>query len=112
MHHILYEPRLGRRRFFELFTQSWKRNVLSPTFSLTSWLRWIRQVRWSQLLLLARTIYQTQRIVRVDAYLKEAFPLDAALPLQFPAAPGVPDSAARVEASGSCPSCGADLEHG
>ena len=95
MHHILFEPRLGRRRFFELFTQSWKRNVLSPTFSLSSWLRWVRQGKLSQLWLLARTIYQTQRIVSVDAYLREAFPL------QIPAAAGVGAPAAEP-----CPACG------
>jgi radical SAM superfamily enzyme YgiQ (UPF0313 family) len=96
MHHILFEPRLGRRRFFELFTQSWKRNVLSSTFSLSSWLSWLRQVKWSQLWLLARTIYQTQRIVNVNAYLKEVFPL------QIPASAGI--GAPAVEAETPAPS--------
>lgn len=102
MHHILFEPRLGRRRFFELFTRSWKRNVLSPTFSLSSWLRWVRQVKLSQLWLLARTIYQTQRIVNVEAYLEEAFPL------QIPAAAGVASRAADPR----CPACGSPMARG
>lgn len=87
MHHILYEPRLGRRRFFELFAESWKRNVLGPKFSVRSWLGWLRDVRFTQMALLVRTIYRSQRLLSVNAYLNEAFPL------QIPAKFGGQDSA-------------------
>jgi radical SAM superfamily enzyme YgiQ (UPF0313 family) len=75
MHHILYEPKLGRRRFFDLFTQSWRRNVMSPSFTWRSWLGWMREVKLSQMWLLANTIHRAQRLLSVDAYLSEAFPL-------------------------------------
>lgn len=75
MHHILYEPKLGRRRFFELFTESWKRNVLGAKSGARNWLRWFREVRLSQLPVLARTLYHAQRNLSTDAYLAEAFPL-------------------------------------
>lgn len=75
MHHILFEPRLGRKRFFELFARSWKRNVLSSSFSLTAWLKWVRQARVGQIASLARALYETQRNMNADALLREAFPL-------------------------------------
>jgi len=75
MHHILYEPRLGRQRFFELFAESWRRNVLSRDHSRTSWLRWFRGLGPRQALALARVLHHTQRMLRPEAYLAESFPL-------------------------------------
>ena len=75
MHHILYEPRLGRRRFFELFAESWKRNVLSRDHSRSNWLKWFRGLSPRQALALARVLYHTQRMLRPEAYLAESFPL-------------------------------------
>jgi radical SAM superfamily enzyme YgiQ (UPF0313 family) len=81
MHHILFEPRLGRERFFELFVKSWRRNVLSRDHSGGKWLNWFRQLSVRQALALARVLWHTQRMLRVDAYLAESFPL------QIPAGP-------------------------
>jgi len=75
MHHILFEPRLGRRRFFELFARSWKRNVLSSSSSASSWWRWLRQVRVTQMVSLGRALLETQRNMSVEALMREAFPL-------------------------------------
>ncbi|MBI5537600.1 MAG: cobalamin B12-binding domain-containing protein [Deltaproteobacteria bacterium] len=75
MHHILYEPKLGRRRFFELFAKSWRRNVLGPAFSLRAWVKWMRQVKVTEVAMLARILAQTQRNMNAESYLAEAFPL-------------------------------------
>ncbi|MBN1608326.1 MAG: cobalamin-dependent protein [Polyangiaceae bacterium] len=88
MHHMLFEPRLGRRRFFELFVQSWKRNVLGVDHSWGKWWRWLTELSPSQVITLASALARTQRLFRVDAYLAEAFPL------QLPAELGAPRSEA------------------
>lgn len=82
MHHLLVEPRLGRRRFFELFVKSWKRNVLSPRYSTKKWWRWARELGPRQLVTFLRVIAQTQRMLRVDAYMRET------IPAQVPTAAG------------------------
>jgi radical SAM superfamily enzyme YgiQ (UPF0313 family) len=74
MHHLLYEPRLGRRRFFELFVECWRRNVLGAGHA-AHWGRWLAGLRPSQTWTLARVLWQTQRMLRVDAYVDETFPL-------------------------------------
>jgi len=74
MHHVLYEPRLGRRRFFELFVECWRRNVLGAGHA-AHWARWLVGLRPSQAWTLAHVLWQTQRLLRVDAYLEETFPL-------------------------------------
>lgn len=77
MHHILWEPKLGRERFFELFVESWRRNVLNPKRSRGKWIRWIRGLNAGQVAQLGRVLWQTRRLLQVDAYLKETFPLQA-----------------------------------
>jgi radical SAM superfamily enzyme YgiQ (UPF0313 family) len=74
MHHVLYEPRLGRRRFFELFVECWRRNVLGAGHA-AHWGRWLAGLRPSQTWTLARVLWRTQRMLRVDAYLDETFPM-------------------------------------
>ena len=74
MHHLLYEPKLGRRRFFELFVECWRRNVLGARHA-GQWLRWLRGLSPGQVALLARVLWRTQRLLNVDAYLDETFPL-------------------------------------
>ena len=75
MHHILFEPKLGRQKFFELFVKSWRRNVLSRDHSASKWWRWFRQLNLAQAVALVRILYHTQRMLNVDAYLAESFPL-------------------------------------
>lgn len=89
MHHLLFEPRLGRRRFFELFTESWRRNVLGRGQATGKWIRWLREVRPMQALSLARTLLHAQRNLSVEAHLAEAFPLQI---------PSIPEGATAASA--------------
>jgi radical SAM superfamily enzyme YgiQ (UPF0313 family) len=70
MHHVLWEPRLGARRFFELYAETWRRSILN-TAGDKSWLDWMRQIRPAQVPYLTRVLRRTQRMMRADAYLAE-----------------------------------------
>ncbi len=82
MHHLPWEPRLGRQRFFELFAQTWRRSILNPARSFRRWHKWLRGLSVRQLLMFAGAMRRTRRLMDVDAYLTEVFPL------QIPAAVG------------------------
>jgi hopanoid C-3 methylase len=70
MHHVLWEPRLGARRFFELYCETWRRSILNLSGN-KSWMDWARQVRARELPLLTRMLLSTQRMMRPEAYLRE-----------------------------------------
>jgi hopanoid C-3 methylase len=70
MHHVLWEPRLGARRFFELYAETWRRSILN-TAGEKSLFDWMRQVRPSQIPYITRVLLRTQRMMRPEAYLKE-----------------------------------------
>jgi hopanoid C-3 methylase len=70
MHHLLWEPRLGVPRFFELYAETWRRSILN-TSGEKSLLDWARQVRPSQIPYIARVLWRTQRMMQPKAYLKE-----------------------------------------
>jgi hypothetical protein len=70
MHHLLWEPRLGARRFFELYAETWRRTVLNTSGEKT-WLDWMRQVRPAQIPYMARVLWRTQRLMQPRAYLRE-----------------------------------------
>lgn len=70
MHHLLWEPRLGAARFFELYAETWKRSILNLG-GRKSWLAWMRQVKASQIPYLTRVLWRTQRIMKPRAYLDE-----------------------------------------
>jgi radical SAM superfamily enzyme YgiQ (UPF0313 family) len=70
MSHVLWEPRLGARRFFELYAETWRRSILN-TAGEKSWLDWIRQVRLGQIPYLLRVLARTQRMMKPGAYLDE-----------------------------------------
>lgn len=80
MHHLPWEPRLGRQHFFELFAETWRRSILNPARSYRRWHKWLRGLTWRQLLMFAGAMRRTRRLMDVDAYMAEAFPL------QIPAA--------------------------
>jgi radical SAM superfamily enzyme YgiQ (UPF0313 family) len=80
MSHLLFEPRLGRARFFQLFAQSWQRNVLRTRLSRRGLWRWFRGLGLRQQLMVARALYRSQAIFRPDAYLAETFPAALAKP--------------------------------
>ena len=70
MHHVLWEPRLGARRFFELYCETWRRSILNLGGN-KSWRDWARQVSARDLPLLMRMLFSTQRMMRPEAYLRE-----------------------------------------
>jgi radical SAM superfamily enzyme YgiQ (UPF0313 family) len=70
MHHLLWEPRLGARRFFELYCETWRRSILNLS-GHKSWSDWARQVRLRELPFLTRMLIRTQRMMRPEAYLQE-----------------------------------------
>ena len=89
MHHLLWEPRLGAERFFELYCETWRRSILNLKGHKT-WRDWARQVRLRDLAFLTRMLVRTQRMMRPDAYLGEhrlAEPL--VLPPNVEAAPNL-----------------------
>ena len=63
MHHVLWEPRLGARRFFELYAETWRRSILN-TSGEKSWIDWMRQVRPAQIPYLTRVLLRTQRMMK------------------------------------------------
>mgnify|MGYP000099781331 CR=1 FL=1 len=70
MHHLLWEPRLGAKRFFELYAETWRRSVLN-TSGEKRWRDWMRQVRPAQVPYLTRVLWRTQRMMRAEAYVRE-----------------------------------------
>jgi radical SAM superfamily enzyme YgiQ (UPF0313 family) len=70
MHHLLWEPRLGARRFFELYCETWRRSILNLG-GRKSWADWTRQVRLRDVPFLTRMLLRTQRMMRPEAYLAE-----------------------------------------
>ena len=70
MHHLLWEPRLGAERFFELYAETWRRSILN-TAGDKGIMDWIRQVRPSQIPYIIRVLWRTQRMMKPAEYLKE-----------------------------------------
>ena len=70
MHHVLWEPRLGTQRFFELYCETWRRSILNLG-GHKSWWDWAKQVRVADLAALTRMLLRTQRMMRPEAYLSE-----------------------------------------
>jgi radical SAM superfamily enzyme YgiQ (UPF0313 family) len=70
MHHVLWEPRLGARRFFELYAETWRRSMLNIS-GQKKWRDWAAQVRPLQIPYLTRILLRTQRMMKSDAYLRE-----------------------------------------
>lgn len=70
MHHLLWEPRLGPERFFELYAETWRRSILN-TAGDKGIMDWVRQVRPSQIPYIIRVLWRTQRMMKPTEYLKE-----------------------------------------
>ena len=70
MHHLLWEPRLGAKRFFELYAETWRRSILN-TAGEKGWLDWMRQVKPSDVPYIVRVLARTQRMMKPEAYWKE-----------------------------------------
>ncbi len=79
MHHLLWEPRLGAARFFELYCETWRRSVLNLKGE-KKWWQWAAHTRPRHWVHLARVLRQTQRMLHPPHYLRE-HRLDAAASL-------------------------------
>jgi hopanoid C-3 methylase len=91
MHHVLWEPRLGARRFFELYAETWRRSILN-TAGDKSWLDWMRQIRPTQIPYLTRVLARTQRMMKAHAYLKEHQAAQDVAPLRSAPSQALPAS--------------------
>jgi hopanoid C-3 methylase len=69
-HHLLWEPALGPRRFFELYCETWRRSVLNLRGRKRAW-HWLREVDPANALFLLRALRRTQRLMDPDHYLQE-----------------------------------------
>jgi hopanoid C-3 methylase len=85
MHHVLWEPRLGAKRFFELYAETWRRSILN-TSGEKRWIDWMRQVRPREIPYLTRVLMRTQRMMNATAYLKEHEEAQARTPRRAAAA--------------------------
>ena len=83
MHHLLWEPKLGPRRFFELYCETWRRSVLNLQGD-KKWWKWISQTRIRDLFFLAKLVKRTQHMMKPESYLMEHrladSPFDVAAP--------------------------------
>jgi len=70
MHHLLWEPALGPRRFFELYCETWRRSVLNLRGRKGIW-QWLREVDARNALFLLRALTRTQRLMDPAHYLAE-----------------------------------------
>jgi radical SAM superfamily enzyme YgiQ (UPF0313 family) len=70
MSHLLWEPKLGARRFFELYCETWRRSVLNLRGS-KRWWQWIGEVKPQHALFLMRALARTQRMMDPQYYLSE-----------------------------------------
>ncbi len=70
MHHLLWEPALGARRFYELYCETWRRSVLNLS-GRKKWHQWLRDVRLRDTLFLARMLRRSQHMMKPAAYLAE-----------------------------------------
>jgi hypothetical protein len=70
MHHLLWEPALSPKRFFELYCETWRRSVLNLKGRKSVW-QWMREVDPRNLLFLLRALRRTQRMMSPDHYIAE-----------------------------------------
>ncbi len=70
MHHLLWEPKLGRERFFELYAETWRRSVLNLKGERGIG-DWLRRVEARHALEMVRMLLRTQRMMNARAYLEE-----------------------------------------
>jgi radical SAM superfamily enzyme YgiQ (UPF0313 family) len=70
MHHLLWEPQVGTRRFFELFAETWRRSVLNIR-GQKKLSDWAKQIEPRKLPMLLAVLLRTQRQMNPEAYLRE-----------------------------------------
>lgn len=70
MHHLLWEPKLGAHRFFELYCETWRRSVLNLKGE-KKWWQWIGHTRPRDWAFTIRALLRTQRMMSAAHYLRE-----------------------------------------
>jgi radical SAM superfamily enzyme YgiQ (UPF0313 family) len=70
MSHLLWEPRLGPQRFFELYCETWRRSVLNLR-GRKPWWKWVGQIKPQQFPLVMRALFRTQRLMDPQYYMSE-----------------------------------------
>jgi radical SAM superfamily enzyme YgiQ (UPF0313 family) len=91
MHHVLWEPRLGAKRFFELYAETWRRSILN-TSGEKRWIDWMRQIKPSEIPYLTRVLARTQRMMKAAAYMKEHEEAQRVAPLRSAPSQALPAS--------------------
>jgi radical SAM superfamily enzyme YgiQ (UPF0313 family) len=74
LHHLLWQPRLGVERFFELYCECWGRSVLNIA-GKKKWWQWLSQVRVRDIPRLAQILARTQTLMDPQAYVKDTVTL-------------------------------------
>jgi radical SAM superfamily enzyme YgiQ (UPF0313 family) len=70
MHHVLWEPKLGGKRFFELYAETWRRSILNTSGDKKLG-DWLKQVRPAQIPYILRILWRTQAMMDPKAYLAD-----------------------------------------
>ena len=70
MHHLLWEPRLGVERFFELYCETWRRSVLNLKGEKKVW-HWLAHAKPRHWMHLLRVLNRTQHMMRPAHYVRD-----------------------------------------
>ena len=70
MHHLLWEPRLGVQRFFDLYCETWRRSVLNLKGEKKLW-QWLAHAKPRHWLHLLRVLRQTQLMMQPSHYVRD-----------------------------------------
>jgi len=70
MHHLLWRPRLGAERFFELYCETWRRSVLNLK-GQKKWWQWIKHAQPRHWAFTLRALARTQEMMKPPHYLRE-----------------------------------------
>jgi radical SAM superfamily enzyme YgiQ (UPF0313 family) len=70
MHHLLWEPRLGVQRFFDLYCETWRRSVLYLKGEKKLW-HWLAHAKPRHWLHLLRVLHRTQLMMQPSHYVND-----------------------------------------
>lgn len=70
MHHLLWEPRLGVQRFFDLYCETWRRSVLNLKGEKKLW-HWLAHAKPRHWLHLLQVLRRTQLMMQPSHYVRD-----------------------------------------
>ena len=70
MHHLLWNPKLGPERFFELYCETWRRSVLNLK-GQKKWWQWLRHTQPRHWAFTLKALRRTQLLMNPSHYLRE-----------------------------------------